>query len=152
MLTKDSYLAIVIVLSSIVIYLGSLSYPHESAYFPRFIIILLGFLGIVLFVREIRKKTDSGSAIHKKNGSIPFFQNQAFLKVSLMIFSSMIYLLVMNWAGFFSATIVYLPVMIWLMGVKKPSTIIISTVVVLLLIFLVFRAFLKVPFPEGLLF
>jgi len=150
MLTKDSYLAIVIILFSIVVYLGSLSYPHESAYFPRFIIILLGVLGGVLFVREFLKK--SGPAIDKKNRSTSIFQNQAFFKVSLMIFSSVIYLLIMNWVGFFSITIVYLPVMIRLMGVKKPSTIFISTGIVLSLIFLIFRAFLKVPFPEGLLF
>ncbi len=150
MLTKDSYLALVIILFSIVVYLGSLSYPHESAYFPRFIIILLGVLGGALFVRELRNK--SVSAVDKKNGSTSIFQNPAFFKVSLMIFSTVIYLLIMNWVGFFSVTIVYLPVMIRLMGVKKPSTIFISTGIVLFFILLIFRIFLKVPFPEGFLF
>ena len=150
MLTKDSYLAIVIILFSIVVYLGSLSYPHESAYFPRFIIILLGVLGGALFVKEFLKK--SGPAIDKKKGSTSIFQNPAFFKVSLMIFSTVIYLLIMNWVGFFSITIVYLPVMIWLMGVKKPSTIFLSTGIVLFFVLLIFRGFLKVPFPEGLLF
>ena len=150
MLTKDSYLAIAIILFSIVVYLGSLSYPHESAYFPRFIIMLLGVLGGALFVRELRKK--SGPTADKKNGGTSIFKNQAFYKVSLMIFSTVIYLLIMNWVGFFSITIVYLPVMIWLMGVKKPSTILISTGIVLFFILLIFRIFLKVPFPEGFLF
>ena len=150
MLTKDSYLAIIIILFSVVVYLGSLSYPDESAYFPRFIILLLGVLGGVLLVKELRKKT--GPAIDKVNEGTSIFRNQAFFKVSLMIFSSLIYLLILNWVGFFSTTIVYLPVMIFLMGVKKPTTIVISTGVVLFFIFLIFRAFLKVPFPEGLLF
>jgi hypothetical protein len=150
MLTKDSYLAIFIILLSIVIYLGTLSYPNNSAYFPRFIIMLMGFLGVVLLVKEIRQK--SGSPISKNESKTSIFQNQAVFKVSLMIFASMIYLLIMIQVGFFSTTILYLPVMIWLMGVKKPATIFISTGIVLFFVFLIFRAFLKVPFPEGLLF
>ena len=150
MLTKDAYLAIFIILLSIVIYLGSLSYPNDSAYFPRFIIMLLGALGVVLLVKEIRQKTESTTKKNESKTSV--IQNQAVFKVSLMIFASIIYLLIMIRVGFFCTTVVYLPVMIWLMGVKKPLTIFSSTGIVLFFIFLIFRAFLKVPFPEGLLF
>lgn len=150
MLTKDACLAITIVLFSIGVYVGTLSYPHQSAYFPRFILILLGFLGFLLFVKEIRKKK---TAIPGKSEDRPsVFQNPAFIKVSLMIIYSVIYLLLVDWVGFFSTTIVSIPIMIWLLGVRKPSTVSVATGVVVVFIYIVFRMFLKVPFPEGLLF
>jgi hypothetical protein len=150
MLTKDTYLAIFIVLFSIGAYLATLSYPYQSAYFPRFILMLLGGLGCALFVKEIRKKKPSAPEKDADKPSI--WQNSAFVKVSLMVVYSVVYLLGVSYVGFFSTSIVGIPVMIRLLGVKKPSTIIISTGIVVFFIFLIFRLFLKVPFPEGLLF
>ena len=150
MLTKDTYLAIAIVVFSIVVLLGTLSYPYQSAYFPRFILILLGGLGCALFVKEIKKKKPPTS--EKNEDRAPFFQNPAFIKVSLMIVYSVVYMLAISYIGFFSTTIVAIPIMIWLLGVRKPSTIIISTGIVVFFIYLIFDIFLRVPFPEGFLF
>ena len=69
-----------------------------------------------------------------------------------MVIYSVVYLLLVNWVGFFSTTIVSIPIMIWLLGVRKPSTMIAATGIVVFFIFLVFNIFLRVPFPEGLLF
>jgi len=150
MLTKDAYLAIAIVVFSIAVLVSTLSYPYQSAYFPRFILMLLGGLGGALFVKEIRKKKPSASP---KNGGQPsVFQNPAFVKASMMIIYSVVYLVAISYVGFFTTTIIAIPMMIWLLGVKKPSTIMISTVVVVFFIYLIFDIFLKVPFPEGLLF
>jgi hypothetical protein len=146
------YLAVFIILFSIAAYMGASSYPHQSAYFPRFIIIFLAFLGCVMLAKEIRgrtKRVDSKEADPKDTG---VRNREAFRKVSMMIVSSMIFLLALSKLGFFSVTLVYLPVMIWLLGIRKPSTIILSTGFVVFFIFLIFRVFLKVPFPEGLLF
>ena len=150
MLTKDAYLAIAVVVFSIAVLLSTLSYPYQSAYFPRFILILLGGLGCALFLKEIRKKKPSTPG--KDGDQPPLLQNPAFIKVSMMIVYSVVYLLLVDWVGFFSTTIVAIPIMIRLLGVKKPSTIIISTGVVVFFIYLIFDIFLKVPFPEGLLF
>lgn len=149
MLTKDAYLAIAIVVFSIAVLLSTLSYPYQSAYFPRFILVLLGGLGCALFVKEIKKRKPQSA--RKDGDQPPVFQNPAFIKVSMMIVYSVVYLLAIDYVGFFTTTIVSIPIMIWLLGVKKPSTIIISTGVVVFFIYLIFDIFLKVPFPEGLL-
>jgi len=156
MLTKDFFLSIAIVLFSIGVYLGSLPYPHESAYFPRFIIFLIGFLGCVLLIKEIWKNKQTHStkntAAANSGDGIPFFWQPAFLKVALMIVASVIYLLTINWAGFFSSALVYLPIIMWVLGIRKIRTIITATLVVVFFIYLIFNMFLKVPFPEGILF
>ena len=156
MLTKDLYLALGIILFSIVSYIGSLPYPDNSAYFPRFIIFLIGFFGFLLLIKEIKKNKTPVSAENSEkassNDGIPFFRKAAFLKVSLMIVASFIYLLAIDQIGFFSSALVYLPVMIWVLGVRKIRTIVTATLVVVFFIYLIFSIFLKVPFPEGILF
>ena len=153
MLTKNMGLAVFIILFSIATYAGAISYPHQSAYFPRFIIIFMGFLGCVMMVQEIKKRVktfEQAQTDTENSGSV--WRGRAFRKVSMMIVYSVIYILILSKVGFFSTALVYLPVMMWLLGIKKPSTIIFSTGIVVFFIFLIFRIFLKVPFPEGLLF
>ena len=70
----------------------------------------------------------------------------------MMIVASVIYLLVINWAGFFSSALVYMPIMMWVLGMRKIRTIITATLGVVFFISLRFNIFLKVPFPEGILF
>ncbi len=153
MFTKDIYLALIIILFSIGAYVGSLSYPHESAYFPRFIIALLGFLGCFLLAKEIYTRVNTSDIPKAASGeTTPIWNQSAFRKVAMMIASSVIFLVVLSKVGFFITTFAYLPVMIWLLGIKKPATIAFSTGFVVFFIFLIFRIFLKVPFPEGLLF
>jgi len=156
MLTKDLYLALGVILFSIVSYIGSLPYPDKSAYFPRFIIFLIGFLGCILLIKEIRKNkqtrsTKNAGAANSGDG-IPFFRQPAFFKTTMMIVASAIYLLAINWFGFFSSALVYLPIMMWVLGMREVRTIVTATLVVVFFIFLIFGIFLKVPFPEGILF
>ena len=153
MITKDIFLALFVILFSIAAYIVTLSYPYESAYFPRFIIVLLGFLGLILLIKEIRNRPSAVAATKGKvQDRIPFWHRSVFRKVASMIGSSLIYLIVLNHFGFFVSTLVYLPVMIWTLGVRKPKTIIFSTAFVVFFIFLIFQMFLRVPFPEGLLY
>lgn len=153
MLTKDMYLALVIILFSIVVYVGTLSYPHESAYFARFILFLLAFLGCALLVKEIRRQTSSAGLPKADQGeTVPVWNRPTFRKVAMMMAFSVIFVLILSKVGFFVTTVFYLPAMIWLLGIKKPATIALSTGFVVFFIFLIFRIFLKVPFPEGLLF
>ena len=156
MLTKDFFLSIAIVLFSIGVYLGSLPYPDESAYFPRFIIFLIGFLGCVLLIKEIRKIKQTHSTKNRaaadSGDAIPFFRQPVFFKITLMIVASFLYILAIDWFGFFSSALVYLPIMTLVLGVRKIRTIVTATLVVIFFIYLIFSMFLKVPFPEGILF
>lgn len=156
MVTKDTYLSIFIIIFSVAAYVVSLPYPYNSAYFPRFIIIMMGLLGVSLLVKEVRarKRTQMAERIRTSasDTSLPFWRQAAFIKVTLMIAASILYVIVLDNVGFFSTTLVYLPVMIRLLGVKKVGTIVISTGGVVFFIYLIFGMFLRVPFPEGLLF
>ena len=156
MVTKDTYLAVFIILISIAAYIVSYPYPYNSSYFPRFIILLLGLLGAALLVKELRKgKTAQQIEQRKELASaekIFSWNRSAPYKVILMAGSSIVYLIVLDQVGFFVTTLIYLPIMIRLLGVRKIRTIGISTCGVVFFIYLIFGMFLRVPFPEGLLF
>lgn len=156
MATKDTYLAVFIIVLSICAYAVSYPYPYNSAYFPRFIIILLGFLGAIMLVKELKKGKPAPqikkTATPESRAGISSWRQSAPYKVILMAASSIVYLILIDNVGFFVTTLFYLLVMVRLLGVRSFRTNAISTVVVVFFIYLIFGMFLKVPFPEGLLF
>jgi putative tricarboxylic transport membrane protein len=151
---KDSYVAIFLLVFCGLAYWESYPYPHASAYFPHIIILLLAIMSGALWGKSIlegRKEKIPEDRTAGVEGP-PFWKKEVFRKVILMIAVFIFYLLVMSSIGFYLTTFVYLPVMIWLLGVRKIKVIVFSTVFVLIFIYLVFSAFLKVPIPEGILF
>jgi len=154
MITKDLYLGGFLILLSVLSYIETLSYPYESAYYPRFIIMLLAILGVATVVTEIiklKKATDIKQAEKSsKDEKIAFWMIPRVRKVTMMIFGSLVYMVVMNYVGFFVTTSVYLPVMMRLLGIRKLRTVFLSTFVVVFVIYMIFVAFLNVPFPEGI--
>ena len=154
MITKDLYLGGFLILLSVLCYIESLSYPYESAYFPRFIIMLLAILGVATVVKEIIKHKKSSdikqSETSSRDEKIAFWMIPRVRKVALMIFSSLVYMVVMNYVGFFVTTSVYLPIMMRFLGIRKLKTLFLSTFVVVFVIYMLFVAFLNVPFPEGI--
>lgn len=74
-------------------------------------------------------------------------------KAILTIISFIIYILVINWLGFYLTSSLYLCSQLFLLGERKLSKIIIITlVVVVLFIYPIFNIWMKTPFPVGILF
>jgi hypothetical protein len=141
---------------SLLAYLEALSYPYRSSYFPRIIIILIGLMACTLLTKSIREwRKQKKAPLYQrpeKDEGLPIWKQEMARKVLLMTTGSIFYLAILNLLGFFATSIVYLPVMIWLLGFRKVKTIAISTFVVLVFIYLIFVTFLKVPLPEGMAF
>jgi putative tricarboxylic transport membrane protein len=151
---EDSYVAIFLLVFCGLAYGVSYPYPHASAYFPHIIILLLAIMSGALLAKSIlegRKEKIAGDRTTGVKGP-SFWKRESIRKVILMLAVFIFYLLVMSSIGFYLTTLVYLPVMIWLLGVRKIKVVAFSTVFVLIFIYLVFSAFLKVPIPEGILF
>jgi hypothetical protein len=150
---RDLYVALFLIMFSITAYLEALSYPYKSAYFSRIIIVLMAVMGCILLGKTIiESKKESGVRRPEKEGereTIPLWKQSVVRKVAIMIACSMIYLIILSLVGFFATTLVYLPVMIWLLGIRKLKTIAFSTIFVVVFIYMIFGAFLRVPLPQG---
>ncbi|MBW2146238.1 MAG: tripartite tricarboxylate transporter TctB family protein [Deltaproteobacteria bacterium] len=153
---KDVYAVIFVLAVCLLAYWEALSYPHESAYFPRIIIGLLALMTCILLgkliLAGIREKREGLQVPLEPGEKLPFWKQEVIRKVVIMLGGSIVYLLIMPSVGFFLTTLVYLPAMIRLLGVRKVRTIALSSFVVLFFIYLVFTNFLKVPLPEGIAF
>jgi putative tricarboxylic transport membrane protein len=157
MAKKDSYFALILLLISGLAFLETLSYPTQSAYFPRIIIAILAFFSAALFAKSFilsRKQQATGAPAQEGTvQALPSLQQaEVVRKVLMMIFCTMAYLVLIGVIGYYVSSIVYLPVMMWLLGVRKIRTIVLSSGGIILLVYLVFSTFLRVPLPEGLAF
>ena len=154
MLTKDMWLGIFLILLAILAFWETLSYPVNSAYFPQFILVLLALLGVATLVKEFARVKKSKASLAQEElaaeEKVPFWKNRMVRRVAMMIFSSLVYMVVMNYVGFFVTTLIYLPVMMRLLGIQKLRTIFLSSGLVVFFIYMIFVAFLNVPFPDGI--
>jgi hypothetical protein len=153
---NDTYAAAILLVFCGFVYGVASSYPYQSAYFPRIIIILLAILSFALlgkaFLARRRERAGKQQDYPKDTKKLALWKREVFRKVVLMVTGAMIFIGVMDFAGFYLTSLVYLPLMTWLLGVRKPRTIILSSFIVLFFVYLVFTAFLRVPLPEGIAF
>jgi putative tricarboxylic transport membrane protein len=153
---NDSYAAVILLVFCGIVYGVASSYPDQSAYFPRIIIVLLASMSAALlgraFLARRRERAERQQGQPQAARKLAFWKREVFRKVVLMVAGAMIFIGVMDFAGFYLTSMVYLPLMTWLLGVRKPRTILLSSFAVLFFIYLVFTAFLRVPLPEGIAF
>jgi len=64
----------------------------------------------------------------------------------------LIYSTALSYLGFYLSSVLFLPLAMLLLGAKKPLSISLTSIGVLLFIYLVFARLLEVPLPEGSLF
>ncbi|HBE46349.1 conserved membrane hypothetical protein [uncultured spirochete] len=141
----DLFLGLIGIALLIGVYILSESFPepHEAqlgaSVFPRIVSALLAVVGIFIALQSLKKK--SNAELHIENAKMVFFT----------FFILLLYGLLVKKAGFLILTPVFIAV---LLNIMKYSTIIINLLTSILTtagIYLVFKIFLSVPLPEGIL-
>lgn len=124
----------------------TLRLPAAAQTYPLFIIILLAALTTLYVVQMIRgaKKRGVTTGLEDFEGFLP---KQFFPVLGMVV----LYLVVMYFAGFYIATLVFMAVCLLFLKVPKWQ-ILLSTAVILALVYCAFTLFLKVKLPVGLLF
>ena len=129
------------------LFLGlTLQLPAAAQTYPLFIIILLAALTTLYVAQMVRgaKKSGVTTGLEDFKGFLP---KQFFPILGMVV----LYLVVMYFAGFYIATLVFMAVCLLFLKVPKWQ-ILLSTVVILALVYCAFTLFLKVKLPVGLLF
>ena len=124
----------------------TLRLPAAAQTYPLFIIILLAALTTLYVAQMLRAAKKSGvtSGLEDFEGFLP---RQFFPILGMVV----LYLVVMYFAGFYIATLVFMVVCLLFLKVPKWQ-ILLSTAVILVLVYCAFTLFLKVKLPVGLLF
>lgn len=129
------------------LFLGlTLQLPSAAQTYPLFIILLLALLTTLYVVQMVHgaKKAGVTSGLEDFEGFLP----KQFFPVLVMV---ILYLIVMYFAGFYIATLVFMVACLLFLKVPKWQ-ILLSTAVILALVYCAFTLFLKVRLPVGLLF
>ena len=124
----------------------TLRLPSAAQTYPLFIIILLFALTTLYAVQMAfaAKKSGITSGLENFEGFLP---KQFFPILGMVV----VYLVIMYFAGFYIATLLFMAACLLFLKVPKWQ-ILLSTAVILVLVYCAFTLFLKVKLPMGLLF
>jgi putative tricarboxylic transport membrane protein len=133
---------------SVAIYLYAETYKGSGVsnygpnVFPQFLAVMLFITSIMLIVNAVKGKSQT---------DLEGINLKGFIRTSITVGISIVYLIVMQFIGFFVATLIFLYSMITYLGQKSLLTRIISSVAVSIIVYFIFKDFLKIPLPSGYL-
>jgi len=158
---KDIASSVVLILFSVVFLIYTARYPLDSLESPgpaAFPLVLGGVLLILSLGQLIRAFLSPGTTEEgREKGSVSgamrtFFRGKGEAKVFILAFLLVIYLFVMQWLGFFVSTFLLVILCSRLMEAKDWVRPILLSAGVCLFCYLLFVAWIKLSFPQGLLF
>ena len=123
-------------------YRQAVIYVYGPNFFPQLLAILLGICAITLIVRAFQ-----GKALQQEDR----IDAQGFLRMVLAIGICIGYLLLMQVLGFALSTMVFLFVLMTFLQQQGMLKRLVSSVVVALIVWAIFRYFLVIPIPTGML-
>lgn len=150
---QDIYVGMVIILSSIFLWMKTLSFSGGGAAFPRALLILFAFFGVLIALAGFKKTKQL-----RENEEVTYDGDEEALNASILkspiagILLFVIYGIFIKYIGFFPSTILFLPAFLWFMGAKSWKQYVYVTVGMTLFIYLFFVLQLNVPLPVGILF
>jgi len=120
----------------------------QPTFFPYFSCIVMAFLAVIMMVANLFKDRMLFKDLLEniKNGLTKENQKIAF-NVMLIFVLFCLYLLLFNWLGFVISTAVVLPVMMHVMGWRKPIVTGIITILVIVGLYVFFAQVMMVRLP-----
>lgn len=117
--------------------------------YPKTIIAIVAFLGLALLIQAI--------FFPKAVAQTRPFAGIKYKRVLLTIVSSIIYYFALKSIGFYVSSFFFIIILTWLLGEREVGAKVFArlgalSIIVMTLIYLAFKVFLKVPTPTGILF
>lgn len=138
----DRFVGIAFILIAVFFFFDTYNLPDDSQSYPRVLIGVMALLALMIFIKSfISKDSKSWKEL---------FGHINWKRFALVGVASLLYLFGINILGYFSATILYLFVLLFFLKANK-RTMIITIPIFTLGIYFVFKMFLKVPLPTGIL-
>ena len=123
------------------------SLPADAQIYPKFIIAILGGLTTLYLIRMIIAAKKEGIT----NGFPELFKGFLPRQFFPILGMAIGYLAALYLIGFYPASIIFMILVLWFMNIR-PLTIAITTVAIMLLVFITFNVVLKVSLLKGLIF
>lgn len=112
--------------------------PPESAAFPKAVLWLATVLGVVLLIQATVKVLRTG-------GETRFFKHRRRFFIAIVITG--VYVLVLDVVGFYTSTVVLIPLVGALFGYRNPKGLILTTVIFVVAMVTIFDLLMNRHFP-----
>jgi hypothetical protein len=124
----------------------------KALMYPRFVMVLFGIIvawNIIGTIREARKEIPEKKEIERPKILEGFQKNQRAIVIFL---SAVVYIFLGQVVGFWITTLVYVFLLSYYLGVRNMKYLIPQSLVVIGILYAIFRLWLKLALPKGLLF
>lgn len=134
----DIWMCLMLIAASVVLYIEALRYPHQTAAYPKMLLVGIAFLSVATLLETLIKTAKNPSS-RKTIGE------GDWLSLCGVLVFSLVYGIGLRYLGLFFSTIIILPAYMWYLGCRNPKTIIVSYVVFFSFLYSAFIILLGVP-------
>jgi cell division protein FtsW (lipid II flippase) len=141
----DLVLGIAGIALSILVFITSFKYDNYmydvvgGGGFPRILAVVVTLCSVAIIVQYLRRRKKAGD----KKGNTK--------NALLLVLAVLIYILGLETVGYLVMTVALVAFMLWIQKVRKPKTLIVSTVVICGILYVIFVLVLRVKMPTGFL-
>jgi putative tricarboxylic transport membrane protein len=109
------------------------------AFFPNLILVCMALCAVPLIIKGVR--------LHYREKEKLSIDRARMIRISLLIITLIVYVVLFLTIGFLFSTLLYLVVGQLLFGVKKPSLLLGTTILIPISFYFIFTTLFKVPLP-----
>ncbi|MGM0499311.1 MAG: tripartite tricarboxylate transporter TctB family protein [Bacillota bacterium] len=160
---RDRIVSVFMICLSALAYYGSRSFSDMAKIFPTYIIYVLAALSIMLLIKtlnkdnykHIEKEVDEETGEVKEvveKADVVTIDKEGKKRVLITIISTVFYIYIMNYLGFFVTTYLFMFILFNLLKIDNLMVKIFVPLFTSAFVFLIFRVFLTVPTPRGIFF
>lgn len=142
-LHADVYAGIVLIIFGIFFYVQSNRLPNEAALWPKIILLFLIMLSALLTVSGLKKTREAA----KSDNQLPQVAGKLVIKPMLALALMTLYAIVMDLAGFFVSTAIFLPLGMYFMKQRSLILMFLVTAGLEIFIYFLFVMQLKLRMP-----
>ena len=126
---------------AIALFLGAYNFPDRAADAARYIFFLAGTMAVLSLILFVQK-------IPSPDSDVRWVRSVRNFSITLAALGA--YGLLIPWLGFFPASGLFMAVLGWLLGFRRPVFLLLGIAIILGFVYIVFIHFLGVPIPMGI--
>ena len=135
--------ALVVLALSLLGLTEAMGFTRASAYLPTAVMGFAAFLSAIWAIQSV-------VAMLRERPALTIEPKEARRIATLAVLTGL-YALSISWIGFFTATVIFLPLAAVLLGYRRPAGLATATVAFMALLYAVFGLLLKTPLPPELI-
>jgi hypothetical protein len=139
MVLRDHFAAAIAFAFGATVFIVSGNFPPAAALFPRAVAVIMMIAAAVIGVR---------ATILTMPRTEPSFDRDATFRIGVVIALTIAYVFSVAWLGYVTASLVFIPLTAWFLGIRRPLLLAATTVIFVGVMAYLFRQVFSIPLPR----